>query len=59
MSGSFQWPGPAKGAFATWEKPMPDMLSQVSVMSPVVRQRLPPTSAPHSQTLPMPYWHRL
>ena len=40
-------------------KPMPDMLSQVSVMSPVVRQELPSTSAPQVQTSPMPYWQRL
>ena len=59
MSGSFQRPGPAYGAFSTCAKPISLMLFQVSVMSPVVRQRLPPTSSPHSQTSPMPYWHRL
>ena len=31
----------------------------VSRMSPVVRQRLPPTSAPHFQTSARPYWQRL
>ena len=35
---------------------MPAMLDQLSVMSPVVRQELPPSFSPHSQTLPMPYW---
>jgi hypothetical protein len=28
-------------------------------MSPVVRQRLPPTSGPHFQTSSQPYWQRL
>ena len=59
MSGSFQWPGPAYVSWPFWPKPMPDMLPQVSVMSPVVRQQLPPTSWPHFQTSPMPYWQRL
>ena len=59
MSGSFQWPGPAYFSWPSWLKPMPDMLVQVSLMSPVVRQQLPPTSVPHVQTSPMPYWQRL
>src|SRR5271156_3858411 len=40
MSGSFQWPGPAKEAQRACWKPMPDMLPHVSVMSPVVRHEL-------------------
>src|SRR5208282_5247136 len=40
MSGSFQWPGPAKRAHLSWEKPLARMDSQVSTMSPVVRQEL-------------------
>ena len=40
-------------------KPMLLMLSQVSVMSPVVRQQLPSTEPPHFQTSDMPYWQRL
>ncbi len=59
MSGSFQWPGPANFSWPFWLKPMPDMLFQLSLMSPVVRQQLPPTSWPHVHTSPMPYWHRL
>ena len=46
-------------ALAGLLKPMSLMLPQVSVMSPVVRQELPPTSAPHFQTSAMPYWQRL
>ena len=58
MSGSFQWPGDACLEIPTCRKPMPAMLSQVSVMSPVVRHEFPsiPFSAPHSQTFPHPYW---
>src|SRR5579862_6106255 len=55
ISGSFQCPGPAYFSWPAWPNPIRDMLDQVSVISPVVRQQLPPTSAPHSQTLPIPY----
>ncbi len=50
MSGSFQWPGPANWARSSlvWTRLI--MLFQLSLMSPVVRHRLP-TLAPHSQTL--------
>src|SRR5664279_899014 len=44
MSGSFQWPGAAYGARWLWLNPMVDMLSQLSLMSPVVRHRFPLTS---------------
>jgi len=40
----FSWP--------SWLKPRPDMLPQLSLMSPVVRQQLPPTSAPTSRRRP-------
>ena len=61
ISGSFQCPGPANRECPTCWKPIASMLSQLSLMSPVVRQELPAISgsAPHSQTLPQPYWHRL
>ena len=59
MSGSFQALGPACGKSSAWPKPILLRLDQVSVMSPVVRHRSPPTASPHSQTLPMPYWQRL
>jgi len=44
---------------AAMSQPIPDMLPQESLMSPVVRQQFPPTSAPHSHTFPIPYWQRL
>src|SRR5437016_1561179 len=60
MSGSCQCPGPA---YCSWpaclSKPMVDMLFQLSSMSPLVRQRLPPTDAPNSHTFCKPYWHKL
>src|SRR5207244_8597334 len=59
MSGSFQCPGPAHGASSSWEKPILVIESQVSRMSPVVRQALPPTSAPPFHTSARPYWHSL
>ena len=51
MSGSFQLPGCACGAALSCLKPMPLMLRQVSVMSPVVRQELPLTEPPQFQTM--------
>src|SRR2546422_6377975 len=59
MSGSFQCPGPAYFSCPLSLKPILDKLIHVSVMSPVVRQRLPPTSAPQVHTSPLPYWQRL
>src|SRR6185437_5905307 len=50
MSGSFQCPGPANWARSSLVCTREIMLDQLSLMSPVVRHRLP-TSAPHSQTL--------
>src|SRR5436190_23855867 len=49
MSGSFQCPGPANAARSSLACTREIMLDQLSLMSPVVRQRLP-TSAPHSHT---------
>jgi hypothetical protein len=59
MSGSFQRPGPANGASSSCSKPIVDMDCQSSAMSPVVRHRLPPASAPHFQTSARPYWQML
>ncbi len=59
MSGSFQCPGAAYGARRSCSKPIRDIEAQVSPMSPVVRQRFPPTSGPHVQTSWRPYWQRL
>src|ERR1039458_51161 len=59
MSGSFQWPGPAYFSSPFCLNPMDSMLFHLSSMSSVVRHRLPPDRAPHSQTLSMPYWQRL
>jgi hypothetical protein len=59
MSGSFQWPGPAKRASGPCENPIADMRSQLSLMSSDVRHRLPPASGAHSATLARPYWQML
>ena len=53
MSGSFQCPGPAYFSCPAWAKPIPAMLCQVSVMSSVVRQELPPTWAPTPKRHPI------
>ena len=45
MSGSFQWPGPAYARGRPARSRCRTCSPQVSVMSPVVRQQLPPTSA--------------
>src|SRR5579862_670541 len=55
MSGSLKWPGCALGAGLSWLKPMEDRLPHESLISPVVLQLLPPTSAPQFQTSPIPY----
>ena len=47
------------GAVLSLSKPMPDMLPQLSLISPVVRQEFPLTEPPHFQTSSMPYWQRL
>src|SRR3984957_4886140 len=59
MSGSFQWPGPAYLAKPAWEKPINVILSQVGLMSPVVRHKLAPNEGPHSHTPSQPYWQKL
>ena len=50
MSGSFQWPGPAKLREAGLAEADVRHAAYLSLMSPVVRHRLPPTSAPHFHT---------
>src|SRR6185312_4420646 len=57
MSGSFQWPGPAYGARATFWWKMLSMLAKPALMSVVVRQELP-TPAPQVQTFSWPQLHR-
>src|SRR5256884_443794 len=59
MSGSFQCPGAAYGASASCANPILLIDSQVSRISPVVREVFPPTSGPHFHTSARPYWHRL
>src|SRR6185437_3627207 len=59
MSGSFQCPTVAYGAILSWLNPIFDMDFQLSEISPVVRQELPPTFAPQFQTSSRPYWHKL
>lgn len=58
MSGSFQCPGPAYWASGRFCLRLDSMLDQLSLMSPVVRHRLPTSEAhnhgwfrPHSQML--------
>src|ERR1039457_2214211 len=59
LSGSFHPPGPAHFAIPAWPRPNFVTLPQPPPTSPAVRQKWPPTSRPHSQTLPSPYWQRL
>src|SRR5215469_7506674 len=71
MSGSFQWPGPAKVSSPTsrsimsttpYSQQLPSghffLLDHLSLMSPVVRHRLP-IPLPHSQGLAVPHSHML
>src|SRR5438046_1778565 len=55
MSGSFQCPGAAHAASSACENPILVIESQVSRMSPVVRQALLLTSGPHFHTSSRPY----
>src|ERR1035438_855709 len=55
ISGSLKWPGCAYAAGGSWLNPMPDKDPHESLISPVVRQLLPPIPAPHFQTSPIPY----
>src|ERR1700721_4728889 len=59
MSGSFQWPGPAYFDKPAWENPINVILSQVALMSPVVRHKFAPSDGPHSHTAAQPYWQKL
>src|SRR4249919_349577 len=55
ISGSLKWPGSVLGDDLDCKELISERLAQVSTISPVVRQLLPPTSAPHFQTSPIPY----
>src|SRR5579862_2735870 len=59
ISVSFQCPGPVKVSCPFCEKPMRETFGQLSRISLVERQRFAfiPSSAPHSHTFPIPYWH--
>src|ERR1044072_3741834 len=59
ISGSFQLPGFAHAAALSCSRAIFFTLVQVSVISLVVRQQLPPTESPHFHTSDIPYWHRL
>ncbi len=59
MSGSFQPFGPANFAMLSCRSRIFMTEDHLSSMSPVVRQRLPPTVRPQCQGWPEPHSHRL